>query len=208
VAKKKLEPTEKQRRLCETIVAQKEINHRQAYESVYAARGKTADVEVSRTLKLPHVAAYLKKLQEDVAIRAEIDATKVVKELGKVAFTNIKEYVNVDSEGNITFIPFNKVEEDKLAAIESIKVRVNVTENTRLETQHTTTTIEFKLHNKLNALEQLGRHFGIYQKDNEQGPPIELKDTLTLEEVKKRIKQAEKAGNGIDYRSIKGGCSG
>jgi hypothetical protein len=35
----------------------------------------------------------------------------------------------------------------------------------------------------------------------------QLSKPLTLKEIKKRIKEAEKAGNGIDQRSIEGGIS-
>jgi phage terminase small subunit len=158
-----------QQRFADILFSMKEPNQTQAYiQAGYKARGNSAKVEACRTLKKPNVKAYLKKLRNAVTKRTEIDGAKVVTELGKVAFTNIKDYINVDEEGNIHFIPFDQIDEEKLAAIESIKVRVNVTTNKKEDKEYTTATQEFKLHSKLNALEQIGRHFGIYDKDNQQ----------------------------------------
>lgn len=197
-----------QKRFADNYFKMKEPNQRQAYiDAGYKARGGIADAASSRLLRNVKVQEYLDKLREDSTARTQIDGAKVVTELGKVAFTNIKDYINVDENGIIHFIPFDQIDEDKLAAIESIKIRVNVTTNRKEDKEYTSTTTEFKLHSKLNSLEQLGKHFGIYEKDHEQSRPIEISEPLTIEEMKKRIEAAEKAGTGIDQRSIEGGSN-
>lgn len=195
-----------QKRYADIYFSMKEPNQTQAYiQAGYKARGKTAEANASRLLRNAKVEVYLNKLRTAITKKTQIDAAKVVTELGKVAFTNIKDYINIDEEGKLRFIPFDQIDDEKLAAIESFKVRVNVTRNRKDDKEYTTTTTEFKLHSKLNALEQLGKHFGIYEKDNDQSRTIELTKPLTLEEMKERILEAEKAGTGIDKRSIEGG---
>lgn len=54
------------------------------------------------------------------------------------------------------------MDSDKSAAIESIQVT---------ETEWdggTKTGVKFKLHDKISALEKIGRHLGIFERDNEQ----------------------------------------
>lgn len=195
-----------QQRFADIYFTMKEPNQTQAYiQAGYKAKGKTAEQAASRVARNVKVRAYLDGLRAKVTKKTEIDGAKVVTELGKIAFTNIKDYISIDEDGVIHFIPFDQIEEDKLAAIESIKVRVNVTTNRKEDKEYTSTTTEFKLHSKLNSLEQLGKHFGIYEKDNDQSRPIQTQKPLTLEEMKKRILEAEKAGTGIDQRSIEGG---
>ena len=62
---------------------------------------------------------------------------------------------------DIIFRPFDTIDKSKLAAIESIKKRSKTTTN-KDGTEHTTTTKEIKLHSKLNALDSLSKHFGVF----------------------------------------------
>ena len=103
----------------------------------------------------------------------------------------------------VYFKDFKDITDEQAAAIESVKVTkktIKGKNNDDVEIQ----AIQFKLHSKLNALEQLGKHLGIYEKDHEQTRPIETTKPLTLEEIKKRIAESEEAGTGIDQRSIEG----
>ena len=77
------------------------------------------------------------------------------------------DYINIDKKGNLIFRPFETIDKDKLAAIESIKKRSKTTTN-KDGTEHTTTTKEIKLHNKLNALDSIMKHLGGYEKGNSQ----------------------------------------
>lgn len=170
-----------QQRFADILFSMKEPNQTQAYiEAGYKAKGKTAEQAASRLARNVKVREYLKKLRTVVTKRTEIDGAKVVTELGKVAFTNIKDYIKVDSEEEVHFIPFDQIPNEKLAAIESIKVRENVTTNRKEDKEYKTTTIEFKLHSKLNALEQLGKHFNIYDKAH---TPSTIKDIPIFSDI-------------------------
>ena len=91
--------------------------------------------------------------------RTKIKADDVVLELTKVAFSNIQDFITVDEDGDVFIHNFDAIEREKLAAIESIKV--SSTKNKDDSREYTTT--QFKLHSKLNALEQLGKHLGIFK---------------------------------------------
>ena len=154
-----------QKRFADILFSMPEPNQRQAYiQAGYKARGKTADEAASRLARNIKVQTYLDKLSAAITKRTEIDAAKVVRELAKVGFSNIEDYLTVDEKGETRIKSFDQIERNVLAAIESIKI--STTRNKDDSREYTTT--QFKLHSKLNALEQLGKHLGIYDKDNAQ----------------------------------------
>ena len=103
----------------------------------------------------------LRKLKDERSDRVQIEGDSVVKELAKVAFSNIQDFLEVLEGGEVTLKAFELIEREKLAAIESIKI--STTRNKDESREYTTT--QFKLHSKLNALEQLGKHLGIFAAD-------------------------------------------
>ena len=78
-----------------------------------------------------------------------------MRELAAIAFADIADYVQVKDYGGLSMVeitPTSDIPIDKRAAIASIKQGNNG--------------IEVKLHNKLDALDKLGRHFGMFKGDN------------------------------------------
>jgi len=189
--------TDKQQRFCEEYLI--DLNATQAALRAGYSK-KSARSKASQLLTKVNIQNEIQKLKSERSERVQIEADSVVKELAKIAFSNIHDYLTVDDNGNVFLKNFIEIDINKLAAIESIKT--NTTKNKDESREHTTT--QFKLHSKLKALEQLGRHLGIYEKDNAESQPIPTTKTLTLEEMKERIRAYEKAGTGIDYRSIEG----
>jgi len=190
--------TDKQQRFCEEYII--DLNATQAALRAGYCANSVNKVGPANLVKVG-IREEIQRLKSERSDRLQIEADSVVKELAIVAFSNIRDYLTVNEDGDVFLKGFDGIEAEKLAAIESIKV--NTTRKKDESREYTTT--QFKLHSKLNALEQLGRHLGIYEKDNEQSRVIPTTETLTLEEMKKRIKAAEKAGTGIDQRSIEGG---
>jgi hypothetical protein len=142
----------------------KEPNQRIAYESVYSARGRTASVEASRTLKLPHVAEYFEKLKRASQAKAERTAGEIISELEYSAFSNIADYLTIDKDGNMFFKDFGEISPGKLSAIHSIKTTkktIKGKKGDKFETVEIVTT-NFKLHNKIDSLHKLGLRFGIF----------------------------------------------
>ncbi len=154
--------TDKQQRFCQEYII--DLNATQAaLRANYAAKSVSSFQSIG-TSNLSKVVVQT-EVQRLIAKREErtlISADKVVLELAKLAFSNIEEYLTVDEDGDMHLKNFESIERATLAAVESIKVsKVGTGKNT-------TTITQFKLCSKLNALEQLGKHLGIYQKDNQQ----------------------------------------
>jgi phage terminase small subunit len=101
-------------------------------------------------------------------LRTEITQDKVLNELAKIGFANIEDYVEVDEDqydDKVVKIKSSKdIPEDKKAAISSIKQGANG--------------IEVKLHDKVRALENIGRHLGMFKDKVEISSSNEIKIQL------------------------------
>lgn len=120
---------------------------------------KTAEATAARLLRNVKVQAEISRRQKDLQRRTEISQDRVVKELARVAFADVADYVQVETRiinrGDIE-VPLElavhketaELSADQRAAIASIKQGANG--------------IEIKLHDKIKALELLGRHIGMF----------------------------------------------
>lgn len=113
----------------------------------------TASVIANENLSKPYLKAYIEKRMGKRIERTEITQDKVLKELAKIGFANIDDYVEVETDkhdNKIVTIKLTKdIPEDKISAISSIKQGANG--------------IEVKLHDKVKALENIGRHLGMFK---------------------------------------------
>jgi phage terminase small subunit len=127
----------------------------------------------------PHTAAFigaenLKKPQIMVAIAEEmkkrqektgVTADKVLNELCLLAFADMKDYIEIDSDGSVRVKPWEEMPEGASRAVAEVK------EVRRLlgsgEGEGKTITLEarlgYKHHDKVKALELLGKHLGIWK---------------------------------------------
>lgn len=158
------ELTPKIKRFCEEYL--KDLNGTQAaIRAGYSA--KTANEQASRLLANVNVQSYLSELKKSLSDKNEGLAQQVIDELRKMAFCNIQDYI---AEGN-EIKDLTKITREKAAAVESIKK--TTTEFGGGEDSATTkTSIQFKLYDKLSALEKIGRHLGIFELDNQQKAPV------------------------------------
>lgn len=153
------EITEKQKRFCEEYLI--DINGTQA--AIRAGYSEnTANEQASRLLTNVNISNYIEELRKAQQKRTEITADQVIKELAKVGFSNIQDYI---TDSNL-ISDLSKTDKGKAAAVASVKKSVTRFDGGEKEV------VEFKLWNKVDALEKLGRHLGIFEKDNEQSRPI------------------------------------
>jgi len=144
-----------QQRFCQEYVI--DLNGKQA--AIRAGyKSRSAEVKASQLLTYPGVKAEIAKLQTAIAERCRITSDMVVQELAKVGFHNIQDFI--DEKNGI--VNLKNIKRNTAAAVESIKV----TEIGKGKTAKKK--IELKLHDKVGALEKLGRHLGIFEKDNSQ----------------------------------------
>ncbi len=139
-----------------------------AYREAYPDCAKTsATPSASRLLQKVKIASYVVKLLDKQEKRAEKSADDIIRELEKLAFTNISDYLSIDDEGEVRGKSFDTIDIEKLAAIESIKQTTNITKNKDGSKEYETKNFQFKLYDKRAALVDLGKRFGLFPNKNE-----------------------------------------
>ena len=120
---------------------------------------KTAEATAARLLRNVKVQAEISRRQKDLQRRTEVSQERVVKELARIAFADVTDYAYVMQaiiERDGVKVPVESavmketcdLTDDQRAAIASIKQGANG--------------VEIKLHDKIKALELLGRHIGMF----------------------------------------------
>lgn len=143
--------TPKQRAFCQQYAIDKDATA----AAIRAGYSKKTAYQIGfENLQKPAVREYVDQLLNEAAARAGLKAEDVINELRKLAFYNARSFV--DETNNIRSL--QDLPEDLTAAIVGIR-----TTQTRKGLQ-----VELKLADKKGALESLGRHLGIFEKDNEQ----------------------------------------
>ena len=133
---------------------------------------KTADRQGSRLLKYVEVSERVEYLAAQVMKRNEIEQDDIIQELGAISFSNILDYLDMEERKvtwtrgkgqnvqtatvfmsgvklkDLSHIP-HKIRRGIYSAVQSIR-----------ETQYG---IEFKLYDKISALDKLGMYFNMWQ---------------------------------------------
>lgn len=139
--------TDAQKRFCDEYLI--DLNATRAYKVAYpnCKKDDTARANSSRMLTNANIKEYIDKKQKDIQKRTEITQEQVIQELASIAFSNATEFATV--KGNRVKIKnTDDLEESVKKAIVSIKKGKNG--------------IEIKSADKVQALELLGRHLGIF----------------------------------------------
>ncbi|TAN17223.1 MAG: terminase small subunit [Chitinophagaceae bacterium] len=153
--------TAKQERFC--IEYLKDQNAKQAL--IRAGYSKNGAAQTAHnTLQVPDVAAYITKELGERKKRAELTKDKVIEEIKKIAFSNIKDFVN----GGNTILELKCLDAEKTAAVQGVKTQTVTVKDQTFINQ------EIKLYNKLDALEKLAKHLGLYEEDNRQRSVIKV----------------------------------
>lgn len=143
--------TEKQKRFADEYLI--DLNATRAYKAVYTRvkNDSTAAVNASKLLRNTNVSAYIEKRMAERSKRTEVKQDDVVKELAKIGFAQITDYVEIENAGGyckVIIKPTDGLPSDKVGAIAGIKEGTNG--------------IEIKMNDKVKALELLGRHLGMF----------------------------------------------
>lgn len=133
-----------------------------AVRSGYSA--KTANEQAVRLLANVSIQELIKELQTQQQKRTNVTADMVINELAKIAFSDISRIFTPDN----AIKAVNLMDEKDTAAIASVEVDETVKIDDAGENFVTGATKKVKLWDKLKALDALGKHFGIFEKDNKQ----------------------------------------
>ena len=110
-------------------------------------------------LNTPNVKKYIDRLLAKKAKEVEITHTDIIQELIKIGFSNLQDYLTADNQP----ADLQQVGNDKTACLSGIKI------NTTTKGDVITSRVEFKLHDKIRALEKLSRQLGFVKPD---GRPV------------------------------------
>ena len=131
-----------------------DLNATRAYKVAYprVKKDETARANSSRMLTNANVAVYVEKRMKDREKRTEITQDMVLKELAKIGFADVTDFVTIENKGILRVVevkPTDEMPRDKMGAIAGIKEGANG--------------IEIKLNDKGKALELIGRHLGMFK---------------------------------------------
>ena len=133
---------------------------------------KTATVIASENLSKPNIAAAIQKERRLRAKSLEVTKDRIIAEYAKLAFSNIDDYI--DTTGDLPVIDMVGLTRDELAAVSEITVDTRKEfEGYGQDREHVADVdkVKFKLYSKKDALDALGRHLGLFEKDNKQTAP-------------------------------------
>ena len=140
--------TKKQKRFCEEYLV--DLNATQA--AIRAGYSPdSAGAIGSELLKKPEISARIDKSIAAQSRRTGVTADRVIRELARVAFANSQDVINYDD----ATIKADAIRDDT-AAVASVRVKTIPTKDGKGIER------EIKLHDKIKALEDLGRHLGMF----------------------------------------------
>ena len=139
----------------------KDLNGAQAaIRAGYSEKG--ANVKGAQLLAIVSISERIKELMQDRQQRTQVTADMVIAELAKIGFHNVQDFVN----GGNSILELKHLDANKTAAVSSVKTTLKADGDL---------VSEVKFHDKVAALEKLGKHLGIFERDNKQKTEITIK---------------------------------
>lgn len=171
----KVKLTAKQKAFCEEYLI--DLNATQA--AIRAGYSVDSAKEIGcENLTKPNIQILISELKAVRSKRCEISQDNVLKELAKIGFADIRDFYN--SNGQLK-LP-SDLSDQAAASLSGIDIDEIFGFNPESEQKEKIgETKKIKLHNKITALDLLGRHLGIFEKDNKQRSSEGLK--LIIKEV-------------------------
>jgi phage terminase small subunit len=162
---------------CEFYVTDKNLNAKSAYRKAYPhCSDKTAETNGPRLLRNAQVKQHLKKLRADAMKRMKIKQDDILQELKTLGFSDISEFLEYNNNG-VTLFDSKKVDTRAVQSVRQFtKTRVtSLKDGGKVVT--TNTTVELKMHQKLQALFKLGEHLGLWDSEGKLRPIQVIIDT-------------------------------
>ena len=152
---------DKQKRFCEEYVI--DLNATQsAIRAGYSE--KTAGSIGNNLLKKVEIQNEINDINNKRSAKTGITSERVLTELGKIAFSDLKEYLSFDENG----VQFKDSEEVDGTLISEVSSQETVTRRGSGDSKEETirVNLKMKLHDKMKALELLGKHLNIFNEAN------------------------------------------
>ena len=127
-----------------------DLNAKQAAIRAGYAEGSAADRGWELLHRCPPVMARLKEAMAERAQRTQIGAERVLKEIARIAFADIRNYLTEGENKTLVVRPLMQLSDDDVAALAEVQAEGDAKALRRI-----------KLHDKRAALELLARHLGL-----------------------------------------------
>jgi phage terminase small subunit len=141
--------TAKQRRFCEEYVV--DLNATQAAIRAGYSRKTAREIGRQNLTKLD-IQQHVQKLMDERSARTEITADQVLRQLAAIAFASITDYLSFRPDG-VEIKDSTQISPEKVAAVARVSEYV---------TKHGRRSVRLGMHNKIHALELLGKHLKLF----------------------------------------------
>lgn len=130
-------------------------------------------------MKNVKIAALIEEGLARLQKKTEVTAEKVINELALIAFSDMADYVTVDTDGSVQVKPFEQMPPGASRVISKLKERRRILGSGEGDGKDVIldSILELAHHDKVAALMGLGKHFGIFKEK------IEVSGALTLEQL-------------------------
>lgn len=131
----------------------------------------------------PVVLAALRERLLEESARRDISPDRVIREYGKIAFSDISDYLEQGAWGTVQLKDFNSIPADKLGAIKSVETRTGANGSAQ---------VKLVLHDKFPALKALAELMGLVAPD--APPALEgyvKQEIRTMEQQQLQAPEAE-----------------
>lgn len=181
--------TKKQKLFCDEYLI--DLNATRAYKAAgYSVKSdNAAGVEGYKLLRNPKIGLYINQRMKSREERTEITQDKVLKELAKIGFSDIKDYleyktvqsvISTDEDGE-PIIDYRQI----VDVIDSKEVDTSIIQEVSISKDGT---FKFKLYDKQKALVDIGKHLGMFvDKIEHSGNVNNPMEGLSTEDLKKLI---------------------
>jgi len=148
--------SDKQRRFVEEYMV--DLNATQAaIRAGYSLN--TAHSIGSENLTKPEIQKAIQEKQKELSEATNISAKRILEEYAKIAFSDVRELFTPDNN----LYDIRQLDDSTAGAISSVEI-----DALNVQGMQVGETKKVKMYNKLTALEALGKHLGIFEKDNKQ----------------------------------------
>ncbi len=106
--------------------------------------------------------ARIKELTEAATKKAGIEAEDVIREIAKLAFSSLENFVTITDDGS-AYVDLRRATSDQMAALTEITTDTYV--DGHGEAAREVKKVKIKIADKMRALEKLGLRFGLWKSD-------------------------------------------
>lgn len=151
---------DKHERFCQEYII--DLNGTKAAERAEYSE-KTARIQASQLLSKLNIQERIAELKKERSERTQVTQDMVIKELAICGFSDLKDYIEViEDTGVIRAKSFDEMPKGKSRALQSIKEDRVIKEDAKGEQVTVYDKINFKLYDKIRALELMGKHLGMF----------------------------------------------